>query len=473
MKINTDLLWVRDLYLMGRASVQKENLADVQKMLLAHFVKGMNASEGSLAMLDDVFYDSLIIVAVHGTPPMAEGSEIVMGQGIIGYAGQHGQGLLLNKGAPVLTSTLDSVPDMGEVVLSSICFPLKNESGLIGVMSVYRNDSLPPFTIDDLAYCSILVNMVAMVLDNIRLHVEQQHRIQTLSSMNVEILERNKEVLAMNERLDSTQNQLQQSEKMASIGQLAAGVAHEINNPIGYVYSNLGTLEKYVQDMFSMVDSYEQAESAIGDVAVRTRLQSAREKLDLAYLKEDLSALMNESRDGITRVKKIVQNLKDFSHVDATDEWHFADLHKGLDSTLNIVSNEIKYKAEVVKEYGQIADVECIASQINQVFMNLLVNASHAIEVRGVITLRSGQKGNEVWLSVSDTGKGIPPENIKKIFDPFFTTKPVGKGTGLGLSLSYGIIKKHNGRIEVSSEVGKGTTFTVWLPTHHTQATAA
>jgi len=472
MKINTDLLWVRDLYLMGRASVQKENLADVQKMLLAHFVKGMGASEGSLAMLDDVFYDSLVIVAVHGIPPLAVGSEVAMGQGIIGYAGQHGQGLLLNKGAPVLTSTLDSVPDIGEVVQSSICFPLKNESTLIGVISVYRNDSLPPFTVDDLAYCSILVNMVAMVLDNIRLHVEQQHRIQTLSSMNVEILERNKEVLAMNERLDSTQNQLQQSEKMASIGQLAAGVAHEINNPIGYVYSNLGTLEKYVQDMFSMVDSYEQAESAIGDVAVRTRLQSAREKLDLEYLKEDLSALMSESRDGITRVKKIVQNLKDFSHVDATDEWHFTDLHKGLDSTLNIVSNEIKYKAEVIKEYGQIADVECIASQINQVFMNLLVNASHAIEVRGVITLRSGQKENEVWLSVSDTGKGIPPENIKKIFDPFFTTKPIGKGTGLGLSLSYGIIKKHNGRIEVSSEVGKGTTFTVWLPTHHGQAAA-
>jgi len=251
---------------------------------------------------------------------------------------------------------------------------------------------------------------------------------------------------------------------MASIGQLAAGVAHEINNPIGFVYSNLGSLEKYVQDVFSMIDSYEQAEGAIADEAVRARLKAAREKLDIAFLKEDLGALMNESRDGITRVKNIVQNLKDFSHVDTTDEWHFADLRKGLDSTLNIVNNEIKYKAEVVREYGDIPDVECLPSQLNQVFMNLLVNAAHAIEGRGTITVRTGQQGDEVWVEVADTGKGISPEHLKKIFDPFFTTKPIGQGTGLGLSLSFGIMRKHNGRIEVQSEVGKGTAFRVWLP---------
>jgi len=276
--------------------------------------------------------------------------------------------------------------------------------------------------------------------------------------------ERQKE---LNKDLKESHDQLMQSEKMASIGQLAAGVAHEINNPIGYVYSNLGTLEKYVQDVFSMIDSYEQAEGAIADEAVRTRLQAARKKLDIAFLKEDLGALMSESMDGITRVKNIVQNLKDFSHVDAADEWHFADLHKGLDSTLNIVNNEIKYKADVVREYGDIPEVECLPSQLNQVFMNLLVNAAHAIEERGTITVRTGQQGDEVWVEVADTGKGIAPENLKKIFDPFFTTKPIGKGTGLGLSLSYGIVQKHHGRIEVRSEPGKGTIFKVWLPVVH------
>lgn len=269
---------------------------------------------------------------------------------------------------------------------------------------------------------------------------------------------------ALNRELEDAQNHLLQADKMASIGQLAAGVAHEINNPIGYVYSNLGTLEKYVQDAFSMLAMYEQAEAAIVDTKMQSLLKAAREKLDIAFLKEDLGDLMRESKDGITRVKDIVQSLKDFSHVDVSDEWHFANLHQGLDSTLNIVNNEIKYKADVVREYGELPDVECLSSQLNQVFMNLLVNAAHAINERGTITVKTGRYGDEVWVEIGDTGKGISPESLKRIFDPFFTTKPVGQGTGLGLSLSYGIVQKHHGRIEVQSKLGQGTTFRIWLP---------
>jgi len=264
--------------------------------------------------------------------------------------------------------------------------------------------------------------------------------------------------------LEDVHNQLLQSEKMASIGQLAAGVAHEINNPIGFVYSNLGTLEKYVQDIFTMLALYEQAEGEINNRELLEALKAARKNLDISYLKTDLPALMQESKEGIVRVKVIVQNLKDFSHVGASDEWGFFDLHRGLDSTLNIVNNEIKYKADVVKEYGDIPEIECISSQLNQVFLNLLVNAAYAISERGVITIRTGRAGDEVWVDISDTGSGIPAAQIQKIFEPFFTTKPVGKGTGLGLSLSYGIVQKHHGRMEVDSEVGKGTTFRIWLP---------
>ncbi|MFH2135496.1 MAG: ATP-binding protein [Pseudomonadota bacterium] len=277
----------------------------------------------------------------------------------------------------------------------------------------------------------------------------------------------------LNQKLEDAHSQLLQSEKMASIGQLAAGVAHEINNPIGYVYSNLGTLERYVQDTFGMLELYEQAEGALTDPAVLARLQTARQKLDIAFLKTDLRAMMAESKDGITRVKNIVQNLKDFSHADSTDEWRYADLHRGLDSTLSIVNNEIKYKAEVVRKYGELPQVECLASQLNQVFMNLLVNAAHAIEERGTITVSTGRQGDEVWVEVADTGKGIAPEHLKKLFDPFFTTKPVGQGTGLGLSLSYGIVQKHHGRIEVQSELGKGTAFRVWLPVEQTPSRPA
>ncbi len=292
--------------------------------------------------------------------------------------------------------------------------------------------------------------MVSLALSNTQLHIEQKRRLVELQQLYA--------------KLEEAQSHLMQSEKMASIGQLAAGVAHEINNPIGYVYSNQGTLEKYVHDTFAMLTLYEQAEEVITNVEVRERLKAAKEKLDIAFIKEDLSNLMNESKDGITRVKKIVQNLKDFSHVDVSDEWHFSDLHLGLDSTLNIVSNEIKYKADVIKEYGTLPEVECLLSQLNQVFMNLLVNAAHAIEERGTIVIRTGRQGDEICVEISDTGKGIDQAHLKKIFDPFFTTKPVGKGTGLGLSLSYGIVQKHHGRIEVQSEVGRGTTFRVWLP---------
>ena len=264
--------------------------------------------------------------------------------------------------------------------------------------------------------------------------------------------------------LQQAQDQLIQRDKMASIGQLAAGVAHEINNPIGYVNSNLGTLEQYITNLLEVLDAYSQVESQLDSGAESTKqLVALKQKLDIGYLREDTTALVRESQEGIKRVKKIVQDLKEFSHVDDA-EWQHADLHEGLDSTLNMVHNEIKYKAEVVKEYGKIPAIECLASQINQVFMNLLVNAAQAIDQKGVVTIRTGEESDKVWVEISDTGKGIDPEHMNKIFDPFFTTKPVGKGTGLGLSLTYSIVKKHGGKIDVDSTPGKGTAFRVWLP---------
>ena len=291
-----------------------------------------------------------------------------------------------------------------------------------------------------------------------RLNEEQNRRIEELSQAHAE-------VQAINRRLEDTQQQLLQSEKMASIGQLAAGVAHEINNPIGYVHSNLGSLEGYVEDIFRMLEVYAGVERDHAEQAgMFAEAKAMREKLDIDFLKDDVHALLAETREGIGRVKKIVQDLKDFSRTGAEDEWQWADLHKGLDSTLNIVNNEIKYKARVVREYGTLPEIECLPSQLNQVFMNLLVNAAHAIDQQGTITVRSGADAASLWVEVSDTGSGIAPENLKRIFEPFFTTKPVGKGTGLGLSLSYSIVQKHGGRLEVDSEPGRGTTFRVTLP---------
>ena len=257
-------------------------------------------------------------------------------------------------------------------------------------------------------------------------------------------------------KLEEAHVQLLQSERMATIGQLAAGVAHEINNPVGYVFSNLKTLAGYVDDLLSIID-------AVDRVATLDELRQLKLSLEYDYIRSDVAALIVESEDGIERVKKIITALKDFSHIEE-EEFLQADLRRGLESTLNMVNNELKYKAEVVREFAEMPEVQCIPSQINQVVMNLLINAAHAIEQFGVITLRCGHEGDWVWVEVQDSGKGIEPQALSRIYDPFFTTKPVGEGTGLGLTLSYNIVQKHNGRFEVHSTPGEGSRFRIWLP---------
>ena len=269
----------------------------------------------------------------------------------------------------------------------------------------------------------------------------------------------------LNHQLEDAQNQLLQSEKMASLGQLAAGVAHELNNPIGFVHSNLGTLEGYLHDIFEIADVCEQAAVNAASREDFASIEAKKKEKDFEFIQQDVFQLMTESKDGLNRVRKIVQDLKDFSRVGET-HWLLADIHAGIDSTLNIVWNELKYKCTVVKHYGSdVPSIYCLPSQLNQVYMNLLVNAAHAIEERGEITISTERcDADTIRILISDTGHGIPPESQKRIFEPFFTTKPVGKGTGLGLSIAWGIVGKHHGKIEVASVMGKGTTFTITLP---------
>jgi len=266
------------------------------------------------------------------------------------------------------------------------------------------------------------------------------------------------------EKLKQTQAQLLQSEKMASIGQLAAGVAHEINNPVGFVSSNMKSLETYVEKLLHVIHRQEQLLQQ-DDVSENVKAQARQLSVeaDLTYLRDDVVDLFIESLDGLTRVKDIVQSLKDFSHVGESD-WQMVDINKGLESTITIANNEFKYKTVIEKRYGELPLLKGLASQLNQVFMNLLVNAAHSIATRGIIRIHTECRDNWVYIKIEDTGCGIPSENLSRIFEPFFTTKPIGSGTGLGLSLSYGIIQKHNGRIEVESTIGIGTCFTVCLP---------
>lgn len=273
--------------------------------------------------------------------------------------------------------------------------------------------------------------------------------------------------ISRNKMLES---QLLQSEKMASIGQLAAGVAHEINNPMGFIYSNLGTLSGYIEDLSQLLKKYETLEQSVqeGELDMASSnldaLTAEKERIDLAYLMDDIGDLITESLDGADRVRKIVLNLKEFSHVGRAEKMP-SDLNAGLESTLNIVRNELKYKTTVEKELGDIPLVPCFMQEINQVFMNLLVNAGQAIADQGTIHIRTYREEEWICVRVTDSGKGMSPEVQKRIFEPFFTTKRVGEGTGLGLSMAYQIIvEKHGGQLLVESTEGQGTTFTVRLP---------
>ena len=343
-------------------------------------------------------------------------------------------------------------PDGHPPMTSLIGLPLIINGEIRGVMYLTDKNNGEPYNESD----EMIIKLVLTEIEHVCVRTDL---INELAENNILLVQEKAEQAMLLEKITEIQNQLLQSEKMASIGQLAAGVAHEINNPVGYVNSNITSLEGYLNDLISLINGLSESENITQDA-----IKEFKEKIDYEFIKDDVKQLLDESKEGINRVKKIVHDLKDFSHVDE-EEWQWTNLHKGIDSTLNVVNNEIKYKAKVIKEYGDLPDIECIASQLNQVFMNLLVNASHAIEEQGTITISTGKDDDEhVWIKVSDTGKGIKKENVNKLFEPFFTTKPVGQGTGLGLSLSYGIIQKHGGQIDVESEVDKGTQFKITLP---------
>jgi signal transduction histidine kinase len=302
---------------------------------------------------------------------------------------------------------------------------------------------------------------------NVQLEQQVKERTQALTAANkILAFEKNQQTL-LNQQLQETQAHLVQSEKMASIGVLVTGVAHEINNPLGYIYSNLHSLQHYIETLTQITELAQclakQLPQDNCDVQAFRQIELA---IDLDSLIIDAAELVKESLEGATRAKRIVQDLRDFSHVDAQELMLF-DLEAGMNATLNIVNNEIKYKAKVVKQYGGLKPFECVGSQINQVFMNLLVNAAQAIQDSGLITIRTGYQNSEwLWVEIEDNGIGMSEDIQARIFDPFFTTKPVGQGTGLGLSLSYKIIQDHHGLIEVESVPGRGSRFRIILPVH-------
>ena len=310
------------------------------------------------------------------------------------------------------------------------------------------NDFLAkPFTNEEF-YCR--VNHTVTMLEN----------VQRINAMMETLAHKNKELENALAQLKESQSQTLQREKMASIGQLAAGVAHEINNPMGFISSNLGTMGKYVAKLQEYIIGQD---DILAEVNALDRVQELRKTLKVDFVMEDMGDLVKESVEGAVRVKDIVMGLKNFSRVDQA-EYKMVNVNDCIEGTLNVIWNELKYKTVVSKEYGDLPATKCYPQQLNQVFMNLLINAAQAIKKEGNIIIRTWSQDETVYVAISDTGCGIPEENMNRLFEPFYTTKDVGEGTGLGLSIAYDIIKKHDAEIAVKSEVGKGTTFTISFP---------
>ncbi|GLQ31780.1 sensor histidine kinase [Litoribrevibacter albus] len=349
-------------------------------------------------------------------------------------------------------------PETGElfdhVLLGPARSAARNRNALI---VLFKSAEKEPYSVTDRAYIEQIISSVFMGLDKNSL-------MRALAKSNKALKQERETQKELIQQLQEAQEQLLQSEKMASIGQLAAGVAHEINNPIGFVKTNISVLGSYSKTLLEKFKQVRQRLVDEKDQGMLAFFDEIAEEIDLEDLEEDLPDLLDDANDGISRVSSIVQDLKDFSRTDSGNFEH-CDLQVPLNKALNIAHNEIKYKVDVETDFAELPEIQMVESQICQVALNFIVNAAHSIDKKGTITITTEQLSDEmVQFSITDTGHGIEKEHLKKIFDPFFTTKPIGKGTGLGLSLSYGIIQRHHGIIHVDSEVGVGTTFTTILP---------
>jgi signal transduction histidine kinase len=351
----------------------------------------------------------------------------------------------------------------GRGVRSFVLLPLRLGDRVFGVLSVVSRE---PGRFDEAD-----VEVLSAVANHVALAVEKAEAFRTIEELSRDLEDKvrvrteqlraaNEELQAAYRDLQNTQMQLIQREKMASVGQLVAGVAHELNNPIGFVFSNVATLEDFVRRIRSMLQVYRTMPLPEPEQA---RVAEQWEALKVDYALRYLDSMTQGIREGAERARKIVRDLRVFARTQ-DEAWQSVDLHEEIESSLTLLNHLLKDRISIHRKFGELSPVECIRSQMDQVFLNLLANAAQAIVGEGAITIETRRDDEWAVLSITDTGPGIPPEILGRIFDPFFTTKPVGEGTGLGLSISYEIVKKHRGDIRVESQPGHGATFTVRVP---------
>ena len=325
------------------------------------------------------------------------------------------------------------------------------------------NDRVPVQSSDELGVLATTFNEMARTLSSRETQLQELNRnLENIVRDRTLELENSHEALKRAYfDLKSAQEQLVQTEKMASLGQLVAGIAHEIKNPLNFIYGNTGFLEDYTNTIQGLLEAFEKLPSISAED--RAAIERMKEEVHYAFIKQDLKILIDNFRDGSSRINAIVSDLRAFSRMDR-DIVSEVDLHASLEMSLNLLRNQYKDRIEIHKDYGQIPQIKGYPGKLNQVFMNLLSNAFYAVKDRGSVWIKTRSVSDAVEIEITDSGAGIPQKDIKRIFEPFFTTKPVGQGTGLGLSISYGIIEQHRGKIQVASSPEKGTVFTIQLP---------
>lgn len=349
------------------------------------------------------------------------------------------------SGIELLRKIVERYPETAVIIISGV----ERTQRVIDAIRVGASDYLiKPCELDVLSFSIERALERRLLLRNARRYKKD------LEIRNVELAQQKAE-------LGRLQAQMVQSEKMASLGLLAAGVAHELNNPAGFIYSNVDVLRQHVERLERCLFAYDELTLSNQDADHIARIKS---EIDYENIVNDLESIMSDCHLGAERIRDVVQNLRLFSRLDES-EIKPVDLNESIEATVRLLSRYYKSgRISLWRDYGELPLVNCYAAQLNQVWMNLLVNAAQAIEENGTVKIQTISNGKTVSVSVTDSGKGISPENLKKIFDPFFTTKPVGEGTGLGLSISHGIVEKHGGSIAVDNIPGEGTTFTITLP---------
>jgi signal transduction histidine kinase len=359
---------------------------------------------------------------------------------------------------------------------AEVTLSIERGTRLYGLISLGARNPISPLKREDLELFKSLCNQMAVALENNEYIQRSTEMIKRLTAAEVQekylkeleaaysVLDsKNRDLQRLYDELKNTQAQLIQAEKMASLGQLVAGISHEMNNPVGFIYSNVKQLQQYTQRIENFISGQLSRTSKSSSLPAGKSRQTETDQI--RQILPDIKNLIEDTISGSKMIKELVSNLRSFSHLDQA-KWQQFNIHEGLESSIKIMLTQFKHQLTIQRNFQANGVLECNPGQLNQVFLNLLTNAAQAIKEAGIIWIETEdlRRPDSLVIRIRDNGIGMSAETLSKIFDPFFTTKDVGEGTGLGLSISYSIIKNHGGTIEVSSSPGTGSTFTITLP---------